>query len=71
MKKEKSIFVTEGYLLREVIPIKFLIEGIWGHIMKKNRVLLRGTAQLTEINRSFTKRLTLTWQQRQAFVFSS
>lgn len=28
MKKEKSIFVTEGYLPREVIPIKFLMEGI-------------------------------------------
>lgn len=28
MKKEKSIFVTEGYLLREVIPIKTQIEGI-------------------------------------------
>lgn len=28
MKKEKSIFVTEGYLLREVIPIKFLRGGI-------------------------------------------
>lgn len=33
MKKQKSIFVTEGYLLREVIPmlrevipIKFLME---------------------------------------------
>lgn len=28
MKKEKSIFVTEGYLRGEVIPIMFLIEGI-------------------------------------------
>lgn len=28
MKKEKSIFVTEGYLLREVIPTKFLMEEI-------------------------------------------
>lgn len=28
MKKEESIFVTEGYLLREVIPIKIQIERI-------------------------------------------
>lgn len=28
MKKKKSIFVTEGYLLREVIPIKFLKDGV-------------------------------------------
>lgn len=30
MKKEKSIFVTEGCLRREVIPIMFLMEGVGG-----------------------------------------
>lgn len=56
MRKEKSIFVTEGYLLREVIPITFLIDGNRGYVIKIN-VLLSGTAQLTKIARSFTKRL--------------
>lgn len=65
MRKEKSIFVTEGYLLREVIPITFLKDGNRGYVMKIN-VLLSGTAQLTKIARSFTKRLI----SREEFVFS-
>lgn len=28
MKKEESIFVTEGYLLRDVLTLKFLTGGI-------------------------------------------
>lgn len=70
MKKEKSIFVTEGYLHREVIPIK--IEGN-GETIKKNNVLLCGTAQLTKIDRSFTKCLTLILQEKKrvCLLFSS
>lgn len=56
MRKEKSIFVTEGYLLREVIPIMFLKDGNRGYVIKIN-VFLSGTAQITKIARSFTKRL--------------
>lgn len=58
MKKEKSIFVTEGYSLREVIPVTFLIEGIGGKRNKTN-VLLSGTAQLTKSDRLFTKCLII------------
>lgn len=36
MKKEESIFVTEGYLRRELIAIMFLLEGIGDKRNKRN-----------------------------------
>lgn len=51
MKKEESIFVTEGYLRRELIAIMFLLEGI-GDKRNKRHVFK------VELHSSHTQSLT-------------
>lgn len=63
MKKEKSIFVTEGYLLRDVIAIKFLIERNWGN--KKCFVMWNCTAHVKSIGHS----LNVLYCKRKKSVF--
>lgn len=68
MKKEKVYFCNWGIFALRCYTYKISDGMNWGNIIKKNNVLLCGTAQLTKINRSFTKCLTLILQEKKTFV---